>query len=224
MSEFVVDLIDLNEKVDYSVFVTLFCSYLATLWLVISVWVGVDAWKRYQNKNFAIMFFLLTFFLNFPILVFYFIIRPENKASDYEEWETGGVNVPVVNFLGKEGVDMVLQLKINPSKVVPDDNDMRVDVSWESNKENMQLTPTPAQKDAKETENIPVKPSLRADRKVINIFSKWRGQAKKNIEKIKEVKADYAEKGKTGKSEKTEKVSSQKKHKKIKKNKKNKKR
>jgi len=159
--------------------------------------VGTDAWKRYKNKNLAIAFFLLTFFLNFPILVFYFIVRPESKFEDYDEWEAGGVNVPVVNFVGKDGVDMVLQLKINPSKMVPNDNDMRVDVSWESNKENMQLS-SPVQTLNDDTQKE------RNDQKVTNIFSKWRGLAKKKIQKFKEVRADYPIRKEAKKDIKTE--------------------
>ncbi|MBD3280885.1 hypothetical protein GF389_05180 [Candidatus Dojkabacteria bacterium] len=195
MSDFIVDIIDLNERIDYSVFVTLFCSYLLTLWLVISVWVGTDAWKRYENKYLAILFFFLTFLLNFPILIFYFIVRPETKFEDYDEWEVGGVNVPMVNFVGKKGVDMVLQLKINPSKIVPNDNDMKIDVSWESNKDEMKLATSQNMHKNKNLKELKG-PTKRADRKVVNVFSKWRGQAKKSIQKVKEVAADYGERKK----------------------------
>lgn len=187
MSEFLLDIIDLNEEIDYSVLSTLICSYFVVLWLVISVWVGVDAWKRYQNSNLAMVFFVLTFLLNFPILIFYFIVRPEHKPDDYDEWETGGVNVPVVNFVGKEGVDMVLQLKINPANITSSEStDMKIDVNWESQDEKKQLVSKPIK--SMSNESLPG----RGDREVSNVFSKWGDSVRKQIHRVKQVSADYS--------------------------------
>jgi hypothetical protein len=182
MQRLIVDLIDVNKDIDYSVFITLFCSYLLILWLIISIWVGTDAYKRFNNRNIAIIFFLLTFFLNFPVLIFYFIVRPETQYDSYEEWETGGVNVPVVNFVGNDGVEMTLELKINPSKMTQAPADMKVDVSFESAKQAMQLVPTPSLPSLK-TSRPTLKPELRTK------FSTLGGLVKKRITKIRATRA-----------------------------------
>ncbi len=190
MSEVIVNLIDLNEDINYSSFVTIFCSYLITLWLVISVWVGVDAFKRFNNKLIAFTFFLLTFFLNFPILIFYFIVRPEFKYDDFQEWETGGVNVPIVNFKGKDGtVAMVLELKMNPLNIATEQSDMKIDVAWESRKENFTLQASKADSQDLEDGMPP-----RADRKISTTFRNFSGIVAKKIERIKEISAVYVKK------------------------------
>ncbi len=189
MSDVIVNLINLNENVDYSSFITLFCSYLITLWLVISIWVGVDAYRRFNNKTIAFTFFLLTFLLNFPILIFYFIVRPEFKYEDFEEWETGGVNVPIVNFKGKDGkVDMVLELKINPIHLVKEQSDMKIDVSWQSSKsKELELSSQKNDVSDDDLKNIKV----RADRKIITTFRNLSGIVSKRIERIKEISVAY---------------------------------
>lgn len=181
MSDAAVNLIDLNEKINYSVFMTLFCSYFILLWMVISIWIGVDAWKRYGNKSIAFTFFFLTFILNVPMLILYFVVRPEEKYEYYDEWETGGVNVPLVNFTGKQGVEMVLEMKLNPVKLATKQADMKIDVSWESQDQDKQLISTISSGD------LPA----RADRKVSNVFSNFGGLIRKRIVRIKEVSADY---------------------------------
>lgn len=193
MSDIFVNLIDLNEGIDYPTFIMLFCSYLLLLWLVISIWVGVDAYRRFGNKMIGLAFFLLTFFLNFPILIFYFIIRPEIKYEDYQDWETQGVNVPLVNFKGEKGVEMVLELKMQQPQKVDAHRDMKIDVSWESQRKEMELKNLQAPEAAIMSSEQNLEPDLkpRADRKVVNVFSNFGGIVKKKIMRFKEVSADY---------------------------------
>lgn len=194
MPRLLLDLIDVNEDINYSLFVTMFCSYIIILWLIISVWVGMDAWKRYGNKRLATLFCVLTFLLNFPMLILYFIIRPEERFDDLEEWNAGGVNVPIVNFTGKDGVEMMLELKIHPSKLAQAPSDMKIDVSWESPKEQLNLAPTGVQTVPSEKETVYPK---RADRQVTNIFSNIGGLMSKKIKSVKEVSASYVSRSKS---------------------------
>ena len=199
MSDVIVNLIELNENIDYSAFMTAFCSYLIALWLVISIWVGVDAYRRFNNKTVAFTFFLLTFLLNFPILIFYFIVRPEFKYEDFEEWETGGVNVPIVNFRGKDGsVSMVLELKINPIKIASEQSDMKIDVSWESNKEQFALSTSGQDSKNVQQGEIP----KRADRKIVTTFRNLGGLVSKRIERFKEISVTYVKTKRKNKVEK----------------------
>jgi len=193
MSDFFIDLVDFNENVNYGSFVLFFCSYLLLLWLVISIWVGVDASRRFQNKYIAFGFFVLTLVLNFPILIFYFIVRPEMKIEDYQEWEAQGVSVPLVNFKGEKGVEMVLELKMHPANIVEAQRDMKVDVSWESPKPEMELVQQKQVLQNKLDQTSDKKDVLpRGDQKVTNVFSKFGFSVKKRITRFKEVSADYA--------------------------------
>lgn len=193
MSELFVELIDLNEGIDYQTFVMMFCSYLFLLWLVISTWVGVDAYRRFGNTPIAIAFFLLTFVLNFPILIFYFIVRPDMKFEDYQEWESQGVSVPLVNFKGEKGVEMVLELKIQPPRMVEAQRDMKIDVSWESSNKDMELVAT------KTEPVLPGVPDKRGDQQVVNVFSKFGWIVRKRITRFKEVTVDYMHRAKKNK-------------------------
>ncbi len=181
MSDLLLELVDMNENIDYGIFVKLFCSYILLLWIVISAWVGMDARKRF-NKKYAILFFLLVLVLNFPMLIFYFIIRPEEQYEYYDQWDLGGVNVPLVNFVGKEGVEMVLELKLNPSKVTSKiASDMKIDVSWDSPKEDMKLVTSPVGSVMQD----------KPDQRIETSFSHISGLVQKRIKKIKEILASY---------------------------------
>lgn len=103
--------------------------YFVALWLMFCLWVFVDAMRRYKNVFMAVIMTLLVFVFNFPVLIFYLIVRPED---DYAVVNDGTVNVPVANFIGEDGeVVMSLNLKINgqPSS----NSDMNVNVDWKAN-------------------------------------------------------------------------------------------
>jgi hypothetical protein len=78
---------------------------------------------------------------NFPALIFYLIIRPEENWEDlglYEiDHQHGGVNVPVINFVGTDGkVQLSLNLTVAPH--LSESTDMTVDVGWNSTQTQMQ--------------------------------------------------------------------------------------
>lgn len=101
-------------------------AYFVALWLMFCLWVFIDASRRYHNVFIALVMTLLVFVFNFPVLIFYLIVRPED---DYTVVNDGTVNVPVANFVGDNGeVVMSLNLKINgqPSH----DSNMNVNVDW----------------------------------------------------------------------------------------------
>jgi len=112
--------------------------YLGLLWALFSFWVFIDAKKRYQKTNIAIVFFVVVLVFNFPALVFYLITRPEDD-NDYvifpsEHLDNRGVNVPIINFVGKDGkVNLSFELKINNPEFV-NNSDMSINVDWNSEK------------------------------------------------------------------------------------------
>jgi len=143
MVDFIVKLID--PKNDYTKVVTFVLIYLASLWILFCFWVFMDSQKRFKNFIISVIFFLLVLILNIPALIFYLIIRPEKDDENvfylhHEGMEEGGVNVPIVNFVGKNGVEMTLQIKIN--KPAEDANlaasNMDINVDWKDESSDFQ--------------------------------------------------------------------------------------
>lgn len=112
--------------------------YLASLWVLFSFWVYLDAKKRYGKTYIAALFFVVVLIFSFPALVFYLITRPEDE-NDYiifpsENVSNKGVNVPIVNFIGKDGkVNLSFELKINNPEFL-NNSDMAVNIDWKSQK------------------------------------------------------------------------------------------
>ncbi len=125
MEEFVSSI--LNSELDFNEVGKLFLIWIAALWVVFCVWVFVDAKKRYKSMAWAFFFFFAVLILNFPALVLYLIIRPENEenhviylANETSSSITGGVNVPLINFTGEDGL-VKLSLSLSMSKGVNED-------------------------------------------------------------------------------------------------------
>lgn len=139
MVDLVLELIDFNEGVDYSVVSKIVIVYLILLWVFVSIWVFNDARYRFNNSIIAFFLAVLNLFLSFPFLLIYLLIRPSHR----EEWddlnEEGGVNIPVVNFTGKDGVVISLQLKIDSKKILDENIDYKLDVTL--NKEDETVSP-----------------------------------------------------------------------------------
>jgi hypothetical protein len=133
MVNFILELISFNEGVDYSVVTKIVVLYLVLLWVFVSVWVFNDAKARFNNLLVAGILALLNLILSFPFLLIYLLIRPSHR----EEWDDasdGGINIPVANFTGKDGVVISLQLKIDSKKILDEKIDYNLDVVL--NKEN----------------------------------------------------------------------------------------
>lgn len=130
--ELIFDFISANQGVNYQILLACVGFYLLLFWLAISVWAARDAMRRYDHNSAAVLWFALIFVLNFPALLFYFIVRPE------EPWEAsrvhaGGVNVPLVNFVGGENEFVFgLELKINGSELTEQVRDMKLTIDWDS--------------------------------------------------------------------------------------------
>lgn len=114
--------------------------YVGLLWFLFSFWVFLDAKKRYKNWKIAIIFFLVVLIFNFPSLVFYLLVRPEDEGDfvvfPADNLNNRGVNVPIVNFVGEDGkVQFSFELNISKNNSeVP--KDMTINVDWNSQNNN----------------------------------------------------------------------------------------
>lgn len=105
--------------------------YLIAIWLMVSIWAGRDARRRYQDNTKGLFWGAAIFLLNFPALMFYLIIRPEVDAY---HGSNGGLQVPLINFVGRDKKMVFnLQLKINPEELTEAAQDMKVEIDWLSN-------------------------------------------------------------------------------------------
>lgn len=112
--------------------------YVALLWFLFSFWVFIDAKKRYKNTKLGVVFFLVVLIFNFPALVFYLLVRPEDEGEfvvlPADHLHNKGINVPVVNFIGKDGiVNLSFELRISNEALVGA-QDMAINIDWKSDK------------------------------------------------------------------------------------------
>ena len=173
--DFLVNILETN--INYSSILVIIFIYILLLWLMFSLWVGVDAKKRYKNTAIALGFSLLVLVLNIPALIFYLIIRPENDEDNVlylhsDDNTTSGVNVPIINFKGEDGFVLSLQLKVGniENSEKKSKNNMNINVEFDSDNEKMEKT------------NI--KANTVDERKVENKIEKT-SKGKEVIEKIK---------------------------------------
>lgn len=149
----------LDGDINYTSILLLLLIYILSIWLILTLWVFLDSKKRFKSFFWPIIFTVFVLPLNFPIFVLYLIIRPELEdenvvylkgGSDHLGTGTGGVNIPVVNFIGTDG-EIILNLGLKISKNHNTAHDLKVNVDWVSEnklfekqviKENINLTPS----------------------------------------------------------------------------------
>jgi hypothetical protein len=129
MVNFLLELIDFNEGIDYAVVSRIVIIYLVLLWFFVSIWVFNDAKYRFNNLLLALVLGILNLVLSFPFLLIYLLIRPSHREDWDEYGEDGGINIPLVNFTDKEGIAISLHLKIDSKKLTDQSSDYKLDVS-----------------------------------------------------------------------------------------------
>src|SRR3989344_1403773 len=134
MANILLDLNKFNESINYSSIITVIVMYLVFFWGAISVWVFVDSRKRLRNPLLPFLLALINFLLLPPFLILYFLLRPELK-EEYNDFNEGGVNIPIVNFMGKDReVALSFELRINSRELAAkNDTEMRIDINFDSN-------------------------------------------------------------------------------------------
>jgi hypothetical protein len=138
--QLITDIVEGNSEINWSLIIILIGLYFISLWLVISIWVYYDAHKRYEGYVTPVLFGFLVFFLNFPMLIFYFTVRPDLTFEEFDDWEAGGVNVPIVNFMGKDGIEMSFEMRINPRRLRDEEKpDMNIEIGWDNDNEKFRL-------------------------------------------------------------------------------------
>lgn len=139
MTDFLLEFLNFNQNVDFGMVTNVIIAYLALLWVFVSIWVFNDARNRFGNIFVSVLMGLLNLVLFLPFLFIYLLVRPAHR-EEIEDWYDGGVNVPLVNFVGDEGVALSIELKVNSKKLANAiDPEMKINVSFDSQDENKQL-------------------------------------------------------------------------------------
>lgn len=157
MNDLILNLVRFNEEVDFTIVIPLTILYFFIFWVIVSIWVYIDSKPRLKSKKRAIAVALLNQIFGLPFLLLYILARPFDesellhvKEEDNDRKMNGGVNVPLVNFTGKDGVVMSLEIKINPENInEKKDTEMKIDVSFDSKDENKQISEIKAELSSK---------------------------------------------------------------------------
>ncbi len=146
----IISLIKVNEEIDYGRVVLIVLIYVAVLWLMVSVWAGRDAAKRYGTPWAGIVWGVAVFLLGFPAFMFFLVVRPEEG----HDASTGGVHIPIANFVdtNRDEIVMGVQLVLHTKELTDAVRDMRIDIDWESSDSAKQITPESIGKEAAEVE------------------------------------------------------------------------
>lgn len=115
MSSTILDLVKLNEKIDYSFVIPLALLYVVGFWVLVSVWVYIDSRKRIVKKRNRILILIANLIFGIPFFLLYLLARPYDREE--EEDINEAINLPLANFTGKDGILMSLELKISPSLI-----------------------------------------------------------------------------------------------------------
>jgi hypothetical protein len=175
MIEFITGLLD--AQIDYVGLLTAVIAYIAFMWIAFTIWVFVDARKKFKSIWKALLLTLFVFPLNIPGFILYLIFRPEHDDfadvsvvdSAGQQHHYGGVQVPLVHFTGEKGeVQMTFGLTLNPKTITPNSPDMNIDVSWESDNEHLSLKANP-----RNVEVVESKPNVESEKMAVanNRFS-----------------------------------------------------
>lgn len=139
MNVFVTDLLNVvtgQQAPDFNFLLTGLVVYLLVLWFAFCVWVFVDAHRRFDNLFVAALISVVVLILNFPALIFYLVVRPEDEQARAENHT--GVEVPVVKFVDAQGnVRLALNLEISGQQ--NPQSDMTVSVAWDSNRQDIDI-------------------------------------------------------------------------------------
>lgn len=139
MNVFVTDLLNVvtgQQAPDFNFLLSGLLVYLGLLWFAFCVWVFVDAHRRYDSLAVAAIISVVVLILNFPALIFYLVVRPEDEQVRVEHQT--GVEVPVVKFVDSQGnVRLALNLEISGQQNPK--SDMTVSVAWDNNRQDIDI-------------------------------------------------------------------------------------
>lgn len=198
MFDFLLDILQIN--IDYKSILAYAAIYLVSLWLLFCLWVFFDAKKRYTNMAVPIALFLAVLILNFPALIFYLIIRPEDDEDMFfyggeQNSSNGGVNVPLVNFVGESG-NIELSFGLNISKIALNNPSLKINVEVDETNPNLKKVAVKSENLTSEGSKQVNASNEKVKETFSNLKSKFGGNAKNLISSVKSYSSNLSEKEK----------------------------
>lgn len=182
MPSLILDFLDFNKNIDYGIIIPLAFLYVFIFWFIVSGWVYFDSKKRTKNKVKGLLIGFGNLIFGVPYLILYLLIRPSDfeLEADLLSEASGGVNVPVVNFVGKDGMVMSLELRINSAKLAQENaSEMKVDVSFDSQDDKKKIDD---KNDKKDNDEIVITQTVKGQ-KLETVSNSFKGR----INKLKRV-------------------------------------
>lgn len=134
MADYILDLLNANETINYSIILSFIAAYIIFMWFIVSIWLFTDAKKRYQSSIQPLLFAFFILFFGPPALIFYIMIRPEHTLDeDYfiNLALSGEKQSRPIYFDGDKGFDISINLSVQPRESSDDNkHKMNVEVSW----------------------------------------------------------------------------------------------
>lgn len=119
LSDIFADVLTKNQAVRYDVILLCVVVYMLAIWGIVSVWVMSDAANRYEKRSVAYLWGVLVFMFNFPVLLVYLLVRPEElwvkELQDEMRGEKQAIaDIPLATFTDENG-DLQLNMVIRKS-------------------------------------------------------------------------------------------------------------
>jgi hypothetical protein len=119
MNQIIVDILNLNEKMNFQVILTCLLIYLIIFWGAIATWVYFDARKRYDSKYLAFSITAAVFLFSFPALILYLVLRKESAEfhEEHPHYDIESINIPtipVADLMDNGEIKFKLELSIVP--------------------------------------------------------------------------------------------------------------
>lgn len=133
MWDFLLDLVRVNEEINYSLIISVVVGYLFFVWFIICVWVYFDARKRFVSNFTSIAFAFFSLIFGPPALIFYIMVRPEHTLEeDYlmNMALSGEKQAKPIYFEGNKGFDITFNLSVKPKAKKDGKHKMDMMVEW----------------------------------------------------------------------------------------------
>lgn len=141
MIDFFLNLIKVNESVDYAMLISILVSYFFIIWFVICIWVFNDARKRYIKFITSFLFTLFVLLFGPPALIFYILVRPEHTLEeDYliNLALSGEREMKPIYFDGDSGFDISINLSVQPKNSADDKHKLNMSIDWMPQKKGLE--------------------------------------------------------------------------------------
>ncbi|MFC1780194.1 hypothetical protein ACFLY9_00660 [Patescibacteria group bacterium] len=133
MWDFLLNLVQVNESINYSLIISVIVSYFFFIWFVVCIWIFFDARKRYESTITPALFCVFILIFGIPALIFYIMIRPEHTLEEdyYMNLALSGEKaLKPICFDGDKGFDISINMAVQPKTEKDGKHKMEMQVAW----------------------------------------------------------------------------------------------